>query len=127
MWVQTQMEPLGTRAPPAAIGAYLLMARLAANLTQEDWAHVLGHTRVTIWRWEHGVSGPSPTDLALVRELLKRPVLRRRIYLDEKLDLLLQFGELVEPIESSLTTYQQWRKFMRELGLVGTTQKPAVA
>ena len=97
-----------------------LLARRVVNFTQEDWARELGVTHSTVYRWEHGLRAPTQTDTRLVREVLRRPLLRRRVYLNEQAEALLIMGGLVEPIEDCVRTYRELRSFLREIKVLPT-------
>ena len=46
--------------------------RLRLGLTQEQFAHLLGVTMITVSRWEREVSNPSPLARGKIEELLKK-------------------------------------------------------
>lgn len=97
-----------------------LLARRVVNFTQEDWARELGVTHSTVYRWEHWVRTPTETDRRLVREVLRRPLLRRRVYLNEQAEAMLIMGGLVEPIEDCVRTYRELRSFLREIRVLSS-------
>lgn len=104
-----------------------LLARRAVNFTQEDWAKELGVRQSTVYRWERGKVIPRESERLLVRELLKRPMLRRRVFLHQESDQLLVLYGMVEPIEDCVSTYKQWRAFLREIGVLKSQDTGASA
>jgi putative transcriptional regulator len=54
------------------IGNFIREIRLAANLTQEQFAGQLGVTCSTMNRWERGRSKPSPLALQKIEQLLEQ-------------------------------------------------------
>jgi transcriptional regulator with XRE-family HTH domain len=101
-------------------GTLILVARLACGLSQAQFAQQLGVSDSCVRRWE--VHEVSPPRLAVIhtRELLKRPLYRRRVYLWDDAELFLRLGGFVEPIDTTLAHYLELRRFVRELGMIGT-------
>jgi hypothetical protein len=92
-------------------------------LSQTEWAELLGVTERTVRRWETRDLQPHRYHMEHVRELLRRPVLRRRVYMAEDAELLLIACNVVDPIEDSVADYRVLRNFLREIGVL----KPVAA
>lgn len=114
-----------TTAPDYA--ALFKVARHACNLDQQAWATMLHVSVETVSLWERGLRVPSDSHLQLVREVLKGPVLRRRIYFAETAEHALIEAGLVEPLEAAVRQYQGLREFLRETGVLVSPEQRKTA
>jgi DNA-binding transcriptional regulator YiaG len=112
------MAPTDGTSRTGNSGAILLVARRALGLSQVEWAQLLHKRDGTIWRWENGRCEPSESMRAFIRELLRRPSLRRRVHLDQVAEAQLVAGGFVESLAASKTTYRELRALLLETGLL---------
>ena len=85
------------------IGEVVRAVRLAIHMSQGDLAHAMGVGWVTVRRWESGAVPQK--DLNHLRELLRRPMLRLRLWRSPDAETLAIAAGLAEPMRDYARSY----------------------
>ena len=65
-----------------SFGDFIFECRNEAHLSQQQLADVVGVTRITELRWEHGISMPNITNIRKLAEVLNIPEQRLKPFLE---------------------------------------------
>lgn len=104
--------------PDVHIAEVLLMVRRALNLSRAGWASALGVAEMTVRRWEKSERDIQSGTLAHIRETLRQPLLRARLWRSEDIDRLAVEAGLVDPMPAYVERYVRGLRILVSAGAI---------